>query len=140
MVVRTSVPHPGEDGDPDLIEAHQRAPADALHHDGVDIVLGQDQHRCHAAALGVRRVLQDLDVAHLFADDVDEREARAAAEVAGTCGVEAAGKLRRDGDAGGLRRRSKQVSLSWWSGQAACAAFCALAASVSSACTCTRLK
>ena len=94
-------PHAGEDGDPDLIEAHERAAADALHHDRVDVVFRQDQHGRHAAAFGVRRILKDLDVPDFAVDDVDEREAGAAAEVAGALRVETSRSFRGDGEADG---------------------------------------
>src|SRR5665647_1548673 len=87
--------HAGMHGDADLVEPHQWAPADAVHDDGVDVVLGEDEHRRHAAALDVRRVLEHLDLTDLAVDDVDEREAGTAAEVAGAGSVEAARQLRR---------------------------------------------
>ena len=91
---RTSSPTPAEHVDADLVEPHERPAADALYDDCVDVVLGQDEHGSHAAALGVRGVLQRVDFIHLARGrDVDEREAGAAAEVAGARRVQPAGQL-----------------------------------------------
>ena len=86
-------------GDADLIEPHQRAPADAVHDDGIDVVLGQQEDRRHAPALGVRGVVKDLHFAHLAVGHVDHGEALTAAEVAGATGVEPAGHFGGDSDA-----------------------------------------
>ena len=89
---------PGVNGDPDLLETHERAPADAVDDDSIDILLSQDEHRRHAAAFGVRGVGEDGDLGDLPVDDVDDGEAVAASEVPGALRFKTAGGLGRDGD------------------------------------------
>ena len=96
--VCTSAPATGMHGDAHLVEAHQRTAADTVDDDGVDVVLGQQQDRRHAAAIRVRCVVKDLHLAHLAVDHVDHGEALTAAEVAGATGCKAAGCFGGDGD------------------------------------------
>ena len=83
----------GEDGDADLIEAHERPSADAVDDDRVTLCSASMITGAMQPPFGVRRVRQDLDVVDLVVDDVDEREAGAASEVAGALCRQAPGEL-----------------------------------------------
>ena len=72
-----------EDGYPQLAEARQRTPSDAVYDDGVDHVLGEHEHRLHAPSLVMRWVLENQNVRGFPVEQVGDREVRTTAEVAG---------------------------------------------------------
>jgi hypothetical protein len=66
----------------DILKALQRTSTDAVDNQRINLVAGQQIDGSQTAAINVRPVIDNENVAHAVSTDVDHREALAATEVA----------------------------------------------------------
>ena len=83
-------------GDASVVESREGTRSHARGDQGAHAMRRKQVHRPQASALFVRRILDDANLGDLTADDLDEREAVAVAEVAGAFTIETALAQGRD--------------------------------------------
>jgi len=85
------------DGDPDLIETHQRAKSHAAGNEGLCALIGQILYGCHASPLFMRNIRDDVDGLDGLIFQGDQGVEVAMSEMGAQHGVQSAGMRRWDG-------------------------------------------